>query len=68
MSTLTELIQLAAEADQLAAALNKLLDLLNASRAKTGKTWSWHLALTNTSTTGGQGEGGGPGMSPEVQR
>ena len=57
-----------AEVDKLAEALNTLLDALNADRARTGKTWSWHLALTVTSTTGGQGEAGGPGKTPEKSR
>ncbi len=54
-----------AEVDQLAEALNKLLDVLNAKSAHTSKTWSWHLALTFSSTSGGQGEAGGPGKTPE---
>ncbi len=58
----------AADVDQLAEALNKLLDVLNAGHARTGKTWSWHLALTVSSTSGGQGEAGGPGKTPEKNR
>jgi hypothetical protein len=58
----------AAEVDQLAEALNKLLDVLNANQARTSKSWSWHLALTVTSTSGGQGEAGGPGKTPEKSR
>jgi len=58
----------ATEVDQLAGALNKLLDVLNANHARTGKTWSWHLALTASSTSGGQGEAGGPGKTPEKSR
>ena len=57
-----------AEVDKLAEALNKLLDALNANRAHTSKTWSWHLALTFSSTSGGQGEAGGPGKTPERSR
>ena len=57
-----------ADVDKLADALNKLLDVLNANRAHTSKTWSWHLALTFSSTSGGQGEVGGPGKSPEARR
>ncbi len=57
-----------AEVDKLAEALNTLLDVLNADRARTSKTWSWHLALTDSTTSGGQGEAGGPGKSPEVNR
>ena len=55
----------ATEDGRLAEALNKLLDALNANHAHTGKTWSWHLALTFTPTSGGQGEAGGPGRTPE---
>ena len=58
----------AADVDQLAEALNKLLEVLNAGHARTGKTWSWHLALTVSSTSGGQGEAGGPGKTPEKNR
>ena len=58
----------AADVDQLSGALNKLLDVLNANRVRTGKTWSWHLALTVSSTSGGQGEAGGPGKTPEKNR
>ncbi len=57
----------AADVDQLAEALNKLLDVLNAN-PRTGKTWSWHLALTVSTTSGGQGEAGGPGKTPEKNR
>ena len=57
-----------ADVDKLAEALNTLLDALNADRARTGKTWSWHLALTFTTTSGGQGEAGGPGKTPEKNR
>ena len=57
-----------ADVDMLADALNKLLDVLNAKGAHSSKTWSWHLALTDSATSGGQGEVGGPGKSPEVQR
>lgn len=55
----------ATEVDQLAEALNKLLDVLNANSGRTSKTWSWHLALTASPTSGGQGEAGGPGRTPE---
>jgi len=54
-----------ADVDKLAEALNSLLDALNADRARTSRTWSWHLALTVTPTSGGQGEAGGPGRTPE---
>ena len=57
-----------ADVDKLADALNKLLDVLNANRAHASKTWSWHLALTDSPTSGGQGEAGGPGKSPERKR
>ncbi len=55
-----------AEIDKLAEALNTLLDALNAGAPK-GKRWSWHLALTVASTTGGAPEAGGPGHTPERQ-
>ena len=54
-----------ADVDKLAEALNSLLDALNVNRAQTAKTWSWHLILTATPTSGGQGEAGGPGHTPE---
>jgi hypothetical protein len=54
-----------ADVDRLADALNKLLGVLNVNRAHTSKVWSWHLALTVSSTQGGQQQGGGPGKPPE---
>jgi hypothetical protein len=29
--------------------------------------WSWHLALTVSTTSGGPPQGGGPGRTPEKQ-
>jgi hypothetical protein len=55
----------AADVDRLADAMNKLLDVLNASGRHKSRRWSWHLALTYVHTTGAQPGLGGSGRTPE---